>query len=64
MRLSVVALNSVFMRSGERPVDILTHLLQRFEKLADVQPLQDPFLVGRLHVLNFAVSQGHSERVP
>ncbi len=49
MHLSVVALNGHFTSSGERHVDILVDLVQRLEKL-DVQLLQDPCLVGRLHV--------------
>ncbi len=50
MRLSVVALNGHFTSSGERHVDILVHLVQRLEKLVDVQLLEDPCLIGPLHV--------------
>ncbi len=61
MRLSVVALDGHFTSSGERLVDILLRLVQRLEKLVDVQLLQEPCLVGRLNVLNVAISQGHGE---
>ncbi len=64
MRLTVVTLDSVFTRRGERLVDILVHPVQRLEKLVDVQPLQDPCLVCCLHPLAVAVSQGHGKRVP
>ncbi len=34
---------------------------QRLEKLVDVQLLQDPSLVSRLHVLNAAISMHHTK---
>ncbi len=37
MRVSVGALNGHFTRSGEGQVDILLHLYQRLEMLADMQ---------------------------
>ncbi len=64
MRLSDVALNGHFTSSGERHVDILGHLVQRLEKLFDVQIWQDPCLIGRLHVSKVPISQGHGEGVP
>ncbi len=64
MPLSVLALNGRFKSSGERHVDILVHLVQRFENLVDVSASAGPCLVGRFQVLNVAMSQGHGEGVP
>ncbi len=62
--LNVVALNSVFYAkrraSGRHPYASFQGTREHF----DVQPLQNPCLVGRLHALDVAVSQGRGEGVP
>ncbi len=63
MRLSVVTLNSLLVGRGERLVDFLVHLAQRFEKLVGARLLLELCLVDRAHVLNVGASQGHGERV-